>query len=112
MITALKASLVLALPALTGCVVSHVNIAGPAQANRVLPHAIFVNNLGRAASFKCRDVVCPDSFPGQLALIADSIRRSPHKRILIRIHGGLSNLSPSPGKSEIMLENIISDSAN
>jgi hypothetical protein len=107
-----SAAVAFAAASLTGCVVSHIPIAGPAQANRVVPHAIFVNNLGRAAAFKCVGVTCPDSYGAQLHVIADSIRKSPHKRVLIRVHGGMSNLRPTSGKSEVMLERIIADSAN
>ncbi len=96
----------------TGCVATTIPTLTKEQAPRMIPHAIFVNNMGRGLQLKCAtnsNLPCPKDFKEQLALIADSIRKSPHHQILLRIHGGLNRLSSSFSTTDTMLLRIGAD---
>lgn len=95
-----------ALPAVTGCF-GTLPTMNQSQANLLLPHAVFVDNNGTGRVPPCDGgVACPTKFDAQLHLMMDSLRLSGRHRVMIRIHGGLNNLSSSLRSSDEMLRQI------
>ena len=108
--------LLLVVPA---CAMNRVRPLEPREA-RILPHAVFINNNGDAVLPRVEQksvVLTPDRHREELRAMMRKIRndsaslKDGKRKILIRIHGGLNQLSGSLRTSLWMMDSLRADAA-